>query len=309
MEWPHPNRRSAAHPVRLLASTVVALGFAAAFAGTAHAGLGSLGGQADPLAPLSSTLTGVSPTGSGATSSVTGTLDTATSATNQTLGAVGSTVDETQETLTMTVDDTVGTAGTTLGAITTTTTSTVDQTLAPVVGGAAPAPAPQMTTPSTPAPSAATSEPQAAASVVATHGDPTSATSPRDVRLPSPQRSPGTRFQTRDRASAAVADRARASTGARGIAATPLDLPRPAGTGARSRAASAPVEPRQPIPPSPTSLLTMLFGSPGTGVPLVTGALLAALVLLLFGWRGPRMRALARLLRPPDVLFSLERPG
>jgi hypothetical protein len=53
----------------------------------------------------------------------------------------------------------------------------------------------------------------------------------------------------------------------------------------------------------------MLAGGPSVDDSVVTGALLGLLTLVLARALGRRLRQLADLARPPDVLFPLDHPG
>jgi hypothetical protein len=294
----------------LLTVTAVALVLASVFADVARADLGLSGDSGAPLAPLS-TATGVSST----LTEAQGALEQSA---NDTLSATGQAVEETVETTTSTVDeatnDTLSSAGQTLEQITGSTTSTLEQTVDEVLGGAparavpiAPtAPSSQSST----APPAERVAPPVGSQPPVASGIPTSngrAAAPpliieaqsQPVRIVDPG-SPATRQASPGPRRSARLEHKRSTLFGLDVRRDPA---------ADVTVLPAPRAPEQPWPGDATTPLHLLLQTLTGGGLLVSAVLLGLLGLSSQASLRRRPRTTVDVLRPPDVVFRLERPG
>jgi hypothetical protein len=287
--------------LRLLKYSAAVLALAAAFVDTAQAALGPLGGS-EPVAQVTSTVSTVTATAtttaSDASTTVTGAVDTTTGTVSDATGVVGSTVTQTTDTVTTTGDSTVTSVDDTVGS------------LAPVIAPASGESLPQ-SAPEAVARTAAVAPPQTAASKPATDPAATPMRPPATSALVLPRGA---------RANALPSERVRQSqapppTPPAGALPAPTDvMPFPAAASehldsVRRGQTAGSSSPKLPIPSAPFSLVESLLGGTGAGLPLLVGALLAALALVPIFGLGSRLRPFLDVFRPPDVLCQLERPG
>ena len=306
---------------RLLTVTVAALILTSAFADAAQANLGLPGSQGAPLAPVSSVVSEVQAT-------VAGTLDATTASTNTTVGDAAGTVTQASSTLDATLTETVGGVQSTLDTtvpgtveqVQTTVDTLVVETVPPVAetvrqvagdrGGPELRPAVPLASSDGGAATSTTSP--APPALIGASSSQSPAVAARTESAPSRAHVTGIPPTMHADARSAASRRDRAVKGA-GLARSPdraVATPAYAETvrqdGARG---SAPRIPERRGPAVPIGPLSALMEGSGGGGQLVTWALLALIALVLTGAVGPRLRPVADLLHPPDVLFRLERPG
>ena len=288
--------------LRLLRVTALVLVLGAAFAGTASAGLPGLGGG-----------TQAAPVDAGGT--VDDALGAVTSTTSDVVGEATGTTNEIVDDVASTASETTTEAAATVHATTTeveaTVSDVVEEKVEPAETAVPPAASEVVRRPSPPPVSASstaeTTPPATAAGVrSAATGEATAHATPPPseiVRAVAPSRpSPVARaISSRARPGEAVlrAPRLRATTSPSAHASV-VPAKRPALAVPR-----APADPPMPV----TFVLGVLFSPAGASGPPILAALLGLLALAhLFG-PGRRRRPLLDVVRPPDVLFPLERPG